>query len=80
MSMAKKKREWILVEERLPANGQYVWLTYHPWNNPANDLVVQAAVYRDGLWVTHNPPGTSFPPVHWMPNPSQPPPDPPEKP
>jgi hypothetical protein len=73
-----QKQPWIDPNVK-PQEGQYCWVAYHPWNNPSNKPLVQAATWRDGLWQLDGVPtreegGTSYPPIAWMPNLNQPPP------
>lgn len=70
---------WIKLEERMPEEGQYCWVAYYPWNNKSNAVAVQPATWRNGLWILDGSPtsesgGTSYPPIAWMPNANQGPP------
>lgn len=71
---------WISVDEKMPLDGQFCLVCYYPWNNRSNALAVQEASWKNGLWITTQPAGTSYPPTHWMLHPGPVPPAPPPTP
>lgn len=68
-------KKWTDPDKKLPKNGQYCWVAYYPWNNKSNPVAIQPATWRDGLWVLDGEGGTSCPPVAWMPNSNEQPPE-----
>jgi hypothetical protein len=57
--------EWISIEEKEPAENQFVAIVFWPYDNKENRQIVGYAEYVDGVFYTHEGEEHHFP-SHWM--------------